>query len=134
MVFGFFEKKPWFFANPDFKSMNLLKLEDLFKLKVLTIMHSHFNFISQSDVCQYNTRNCNSLSIPAYNRAKSQATWFYQGIHLWNILPDPIKTLQSNYAFKKNLRIYLTRSYWVFLSLDNVLALCTNFLLRLHLF
>ena len=98
-------------TNIHFKSMDLLKLDDLYKFKVLTSMHNNFNFISQSDVHQYNTRNSNNLTIPSYNRAKSQATWLYRGIHLWNTLPDSIKTLRSGYVFKKTLKKYFIAQY-----------------------
>ena len=94
-----------------FKSMNFLKLEDLFKLKILTNMHINFDYVSQSDLHGYSTRNRNNLTTPLYNRAKTQSTWFYLGIQLWNSLPDFIRNLKSTSKFKRDLKTHLINEY-----------------------
>ena len=98
-------------TNQYFKSMKILKLEDLYKLRVLQFMFEADSPASHADTHSHDTRNRENLIIPRFNRAKTQSTIFYQGILLWNNLPDVIKTTQYTGAFKNGVKSFLLDSY-----------------------
>ena len=98
-------------TNDYFKSMNLLKIDDLYKQRVLLFMYN-------SDVTHiiepnhnYSTRNAYDLIVPRYNLSRSQRTIFYKGIILWNNLPDNIKAIRSANSFKKSIKKLLINEY-----------------------
>ena len=57
-----------------FKSMKLLKIYDLYKVKILSHMLNHFdqtNYTSQSEIHSYNTRNRGNNATPFFNTSQS---------------------------------------------------------------
>ena len=98
-------------TNDSFKSMKLLKLEDIYKLRVLTYMFKSDNFAVQSENHSYSTRYRNNLTIPRFNRSKTQSTIFYNGILLWNTIPDDIRSVESVGAFKARIKDMLLGEY-----------------------
>ena len=93
-----------------FKQMDVLKVYDLHKLRVLIHTFSN-NLLTQADVHDHNTRNRNNLVVPQYRRARTQSSIFYQGISLWNNLPSEIKQSQSLESFKGQVKSMFTSSY-----------------------
>ena len=98
-------------TNEYFKSMNLLKIDDLYKQRSLLYMY-------KSDLTQviepnhvYSTRNAYNLVLPRFNRARSQSTIFYKGIILWNNLPENIKTTRRENKFKSSVKSLLINEY-----------------------
>ena len=81
-------------TNDYFKSMKLLKVDDLYKLRVLLYMfeNKHQTAVTTHE---HNTRASNDLVLPLLNLTRTQATIFYQGIVLWNNLPISIKTINT---------------------------------------
>ena len=76
--------------------MKLLKIDDLYIVKILSHMFSNFdqsNYTSQSEITSYNTRNRGKIMTPFYIRSQSQSTWPYPGVHLWNSVLDGINHL-----------------------------------------
>ena len=77
-----------------FKCAGALKLADLYSLKIACIMFkcinlNQFPFIynklkPSSEVHQYSTRASNLLRLPFYNKAKSQRSFLYNAIKIWN--------------------------------------------------
>ena len=94
-----------------FKSMNLLKSEDLYKLKLSTCMFKNRIVGTQSDVHAHNTRHQDDLILPRYNRSRSQTSWMYQGICLWNSLPNEIKLIERAGPFKNSMKRMLLENY-----------------------
>ena len=94
-----------------FKSMGILKLDDLSKLMLLVNTFKQQNLLSQSDVHSHFTRHRNNLIIPFYNLSRTQSTWLYQGILLWDSVPDQIKNTDEVVTFKSRLKNYLLSSY-----------------------
>ena len=86
-------------TNDYFKSMEILKVEDLAKWRSLTYIFKSENISTTAEIHAYNTRNRDSLSIPRYNRSRTQSTIFYQGILRWNALPMDIRALEHIGAF-----------------------------------
>ena len=97
-----------------FKSMKLLKIHDLYKVKILSHMFIHFdrsNYTSQSEIHSHNTRNRGNITTPFFNRSRSQSTWLYQGVHLWNSVPDEIKSSLTMISFKNSIKNMLVMLY-----------------------
>ena len=94
-----------------FKSMGVLKSEDLYKLKLSTCMFKNRIVGTQSDVHNHNTRRRNDLILPRYNRSRSQTSWMYQGIRLWNSLPNETKLIERGGPFKNSMKRMLLDSY-----------------------
>ena len=67
--------------------------------------------VPHADTHSHDTRNRENLTIPRLNRAKTQSTIFYQGILLWNNLPDVIKTTQYAGALNNGIKSLLLDSY-----------------------
>ena len=101
-------------TGPYFKDMNLLKVEDLYKLQIGLNIHSGISrneLVFTSEIHNYNTRNRNSLRTPGVNLSRSQMNWKYKGIQLWNSIPEYIKQCPSTILCKNKLRKYLISSY-----------------------
>ena len=94
-----------------FKSMKLLKIEDIFKLKLLIPMFTDRNFETNQEIHFHNTRNRMAAAVPYFNRAKSQSTWLYQKIQLWNSLPSEITSANSVTIFKSRLKNHFISLY-----------------------
>ena len=68
-----------------FESMKLLKIDDLYKVKILSHMFIQFDqssYTSQSEIHSYNTRNRGNITTPFFDRSQSQSTRLYRGLHL----------------------------------------------------
>ena len=99
-------------TNEFFKSMKILKLEDIYKHRVLIFMFkSHNNFLTQAYNHSHFTRNRENLIIPRYQRAKTQSTFFYRSINLWNNLPNHIGSIQYVGAFSNAVKSLLLGNY-----------------------
>ena len=101
-------------TGPYFKDMNLLKVEDMYKLQIGLNIHtgiSRNELIFASEIHNYNTRNRNSLRTPAVNLSRSQMNWKFRGIQLWNSIPAYIKQCNSRKLYKNKLRKYLISLY-----------------------
>ena len=57
--------------------MKLLKIDDLYKVKILSHMFNQSNYTSQSEINFYNFRNRGKITTPFYNRSRSpgMAEW-----------------------------------------------------------
>lgn len=104
-----------------FKSMNLLKLPDLYSFLVTIYMYKtlYLNFDnelksalqSHSDSHNYNTRNRDNFVLPKYSRSKSQFNIQFKAVELWNALPKNLHSNTSLGIFKKNLKQYYCNNY-----------------------
>ena len=94
-----------------FKSMGILKLDDLSKFMLSVFTFKQQNLNSQSDVHSHFTRHRNNLVIPFYNLSRTQSTWLYQSIQLWGSVPDQIKDTNKVGLFKTRLKKFLLSSY-----------------------
>ena len=91
-------------TNDYFKSMNLLKLEDIYKQRVLLYMYkSDLTSIHEANH-NYATRHAYDIVLPLFSRSKTQCTIFYKGIILWNNLPEEIKAKRTENTFKYYLK------------------------------
>ena len=98
-------------TNDYFKSMNLLKIEDLYRSKVLLHMYRSDLILNNPRTHDYSTRNAHAITIPLFNRSKSQRTIFYKGIIFWNNLPLDIQNIQSENIFKNKIKKMFLSEY-----------------------
>ena len=110
-----------FHTNDYFFSMNFLKLKDLYQYKISIIIYRKLhsldnsnleNFTAKlSDIHNYPTRNNNKYILPRYKKNQSKFCIDYQGINIWNNIPDHIQNSSSLFKFKKLLNKYLISKY-----------------------
>ena len=101
-------------THDHFKSNQLLKLDDIYYLKIAIHMYTQFNsrnFSTNEDVHLYNTRNRNNIAIPRCNRSKTQLYWLYRGTQLWNSIPYLIRDCGKVKKFRKLYKSHLLSTY-----------------------
>ena len=108
-------------TNDHFKELKLLKLSDIYKLNLCSIMFSYITdpnnypisnrFIRNSHLHSYNTRNREDFVIPRYSRATSQSCFLYQSTVEWNNVPSVIKDCRNVKAFRKKFKTYILDRY-----------------------
>ena len=108
-------------TNDYFHSMNLLKIQDLFKYKISLLMFKTLKFSDNSELLgqlsifsnlhDHFTRNQEALRIPKFNKKQSKFSIEYQGVSIWNSLPNDIKKINSLLKFKRNIKDYFLLSY-----------------------
>ena len=59
----------------------------------------------------YSTRSAHAITLPLFNKSKSQRTIFYKGIIFWNNLPLNIQNIQSENMFKNEMKTLLIAEY-----------------------
>ena len=107
-------------TSPLFKNLEILKLNDIYKFKVMEHMYKTLvlnkypllkSTILQSQINHnYNTRN-NKYSIPHIRIEKCRRSLLYQGLNLWNTLPVFMTSSKSLNSFKTSCRRYLLGTY-----------------------
>ena len=94
-----------------FKSMKILKTDDLHKLRMCIHMFLNRNAPSHADIHSHDTRNRNDLILPRYNKTRTQSSWMYRGILEWNSLPEEIKNIRTLNAFKNSIKRNILNNY-----------------------
>ena len=105
---------------PIFNDLKLLKLSEIFELRLLTFVFDsvkktsprcfHDFFLFSSSVHQYSTRQASQGDL--YMSRKNSLQYSlksirYLGAKLWNTLPVELGNAPSNALFKTKLKIYL---------------------------
>ena len=108
-------------TNNHFKELNLLKLEEIYRIDLLSHYFSTFKLnmnpnlrsvlLSNSDYHNYNTRNRSLLATPLFNRSQTQRCFLYRGVGEWNALPDSLKSLEYKGTFRKKVKEHLVLQY-----------------------
>ena len=105
---------------PIFKDLKLLKLSDIFELRLLTFLFDSINktspdcfhnfYLFSSSAHQYSTRQAShgDLYMTQQNSLHyGLKSIRYLGSKLWNKLPVELRNAPSKLFFKRNLKIYL---------------------------
>ena len=103
-----------FHTHEFFKSTQLLKLDDIYNLKIAIHMYNKFsnrNFSTHADIHIHNTRNRDNIVLPRYHMSKTQLYWLYRGTQLWNFIPDRIRDSECSNKFKNLYRNHLFSAY-----------------------
>ena len=104
-------------TGPIFKSLKILKLEDITKLEMCKFISqdlnnlNNFNFRPRSTVHQHNTRYNSQLVLPFPRNNIMLNSVFYKGLQLYNGLPDDFKSIFDKNMFKVKLKTYLLSLY-----------------------
>ena len=95
-------------------------MEDIFDLYGAVFMYKILNekycsyfydrFQSFQLELPYNTRY-NQLRTPFFTLTRCKQNFTYQGISVWNKIPDDIKTIKTSHSFKKHLKKYIVDLY-----------------------
>ena len=107
-------------SSPLFKDLKILKLTDVFQLKLLTFVYESIHKISPSCfhnlfclslyVHKYSTRQAirGNLYLAQKNTVRYGSNSLgYLGAKLWNELPDHIRSMKSKNTFKSKLKSHL---------------------------
>ena len=108
-------------TSPYFRRMNVLKLEDIYNLKIASIMYEtlnhnkysciHDQLVQHADVHPYATRNSQMYVLPRFNIGKSQKSLLYAGIKIWNVISGVINCETSFATFKRQLISFYSSNY-----------------------
>jgi hypothetical protein len=107
-------------TEPLFVKLNVLKIEDIYKMEICKFMYNYINgdvveplcnmFDSTDNVHTHHTRQLAHLR-PRINRLNtSLSSLLYRGPHIWNALPVIIKESNTTRIFISKLRVYLLRT------------------------
>ena len=109
------------YTNALFKSMNLLKLIDLFNLHVASFVHRSLHdmlpnslnafFTYNSSIHSHNTRRADHLHTRKRHNNLYKNSLHYRATTLWNLLPTTVKAKPSLAAFRKSLQRYFKSLY-----------------------
>ena len=101
------------------KQLNLLKINDIYKINVLIIVHNSkyakspmvIKKMFQTRYTPYNTRNRNNLNTNAVKTKYGESTISYKGSELWNSLDPNIKCIVSSKTFRGALTKLIVNNY-----------------------
>ena len=111
---------------PLFKDLQLLRLSDIFKFKLLTFVyestklltsrcfHGYFSF--NSAIHNYTTKQCyrGDLYLIGKNTLRyGLGSIRYMGAKLWNELSREVRNSSSKFLFRKNLKKHLHTTMWI---------------------
>ena len=125
-------------TEPLFKELNLMKFEDLLRLKALKFYYKHYHnkmpkyfnnfFTTQSITHPYNTRHRHVSRTVLPHRISTKYRIRYYIPNLLNEMPICIKekfATHSYYGFSKYTRLYFTNQYSEICSIQNC-YICNN--------
>ena len=110
-------------TNSFFKENRILKIPDIYKLKLCCSYFKQLNYQADSYISQrinalnnihshsHNTRNRINITIPLFKRSASQHSFTYQAITEINSLPESIKNCTSLNSFRTHLKSYYCSAY-----------------------
>ena len=106
-----------------YAKLKILKLFDLYKFETAKLVHDYMNrklppsfsgyFNKSCDVSNCSTRtldNLYNLYKPLFHNNRMQRSIKYQGVKIWNFLPQSIQKLPK-ISFKIKLKLFLLQSY-----------------------
>ena len=114
-----FEKEP---SSPIFKSLNVLKIQDIFKAESLKFVYDSVNKNNPFQFHEYfhyssNIHNTTANRKGFLNTPLVRTVTYglksikYTGCVLWNNLPDQVKNSQTKKSFSKSVKKYFVNAY-----------------------
>ena len=67
--------------------------------------------ITNSSIHRYETRNNNDFYVNKTKKECTKSSVFYDGLALYNSLPDSIRLSESIYIFKHKVKVYIKSCY-----------------------
>ena len=75
-------------------------------------VHSNLSLTSTSQIHSYNVRSKNNLRTVSMNTAAGQRSVLFEGVKLYNALPDEVKSINSVNAYKQKLKQLIFCNYF----------------------
>ena len=107
-------------TEPLFKDQNVLTVPKMFDYNCTKFIYKCYNnknyanfknkLVMNSDIHSYNTRSKDALRKPRVRLHKFTNSFLYNGIDMWNDLPERIKLMNSFYSFKIAVETYIIGS------------------------
>jgi hypothetical protein len=108
-------------SSPLFKNLNILKLEDIYKLKVANYMYA-FNkqilpsplmniILFNSNMHEHNTRNKENPHINARRTIITSNSLRHKGPEIWYQISEIVKSKKTIESFIKNLKKHMITNY-----------------------
>ena len=106
--------KPSVSCKSYFRSLNILTLQSVYIHEVLVQMYIQINMHQTNlQIHDHNTRNKANFHITHHRTKLFEHSFHYNGIHLYNKLPDHIKTAKTIEEFKREVRkMLLTNCFY----------------------
>jgi len=108
-------------SSPFFKSLNILKLQDINNLQIAVFMYKYYHnllpllfddfFCLNANIHPYCTRRSNALHLPAVRTILRKRSIIFTGPLIWNQLNPDFHTLPSVASFKFNYKKLLISGY-----------------------
>ena len=98
-------------TGPIFRSLGLLKLEDIFNYQALTFVYRNPDVFSNFSYHGYNTRNVSNLYSESRRIVLTSRSVLCFAPNLWNNLPDSLKSSNTLSKFKFELKKFLVARY-----------------------
>ena len=108
-------------ANPCYAQLNILKLNDLYTHEIAKLMFkyahktapiAYFSFFTP--IISIHTRTtrlvsyCNDLYLPRYKINKMRRSFKFQGVNIWNSIPNDLRKLSFSQFKMKYKKIVLS--------------------------
>ena len=104
-----------------FKLAGILKLDDLYKFSVCTLIYKSLHNDCDTNISQmlqalrqnhtHITRNYSDFCLPRYHLTRSQSSFRYCAVKIYNSLPTLIKESSSIFVFRSRLRSHFLQQY-----------------------
>lgn len=92
-----------------FKELNILTLASMYILDIIVYVKNNLNmFLPNNYNHNYGTRERENLLTPMHNLSKYEESPKYQGIRLYNKIPNSLKNIENIKVFKNAMKKYLT--------------------------
>ena len=99
-------------TNPLFQSTHIIKFFDLVKLELASYMYKSNTLpIFDRLVHNYNTRFHNMLIPPNHALSLFKRSILYNGPHIWNTIPDYLKSKNNIHSFRLAYKKFLIANY-----------------------
>ena len=99
-------------TRPLFKQTQLLRLEDITKIAISTLMfQKKFSMQNVVPVHNHDTRHCDQLRPPPHRISKYRQSTLYLGPVYWNNIPPNIRNSPSVPTFKNKLKRHILSYY-----------------------
>ena len=99
-------------TTPLFYSNKILKIDDLYKHSLgCYIYNNQHLLIEHSRSHRYDTRGSNSLLLPRAELRSTEQSVIYNGLKIWDSLPNDIKICSTLSSFKYNYKNFLINQY-----------------------
>ena len=109
-------------SEPIFKRLKIFNFDKLYTLETAKIMFEinkdpekfpiKHEFIKTKDLHRYNTRQSSSegFSLPLISTKLKKAFLTFDGVKIWNSLPDQLKKIKNKNSFVKSMKFALANN------------------------